>query len=221
MAEIKGFTLFHDYSDVFSALPPEECKELISALFSYSATGKITKLPPQAEIAFIFIRRSIDIGKDRQAAKNERNREIANARWDMRTHANASKRTEKMPEPEPEPEPELSSPNGEEGAHAPEAASPSASDSKRKTRFVPPTVEEVTAYCQQRTNGVSPQSFVDFYTSKGWLVGKSPMKDWKACVRTWEEREKGGGTNARGQPTTQQDYGAFEADDSEEGWVEI
>lgn len=53
-------------------------------------------------------------------------------------------------------------------------------------RFIPPTVEEVNAYCLERKNGINAQSFCDFYESKGWLIGKSPMRDWKAAVRTWE-----------------------------------
>ena len=53
-----------------------------------------------------------------------------------------------------------------------------------------PTVEEVSAYCKERGNNVNAQHFVDFYQSKGWKVGTQPMKDWKACVRTWEQRER-------------------------------
>lgn len=55
-----------------------------------------------------------------------------------------------------------------------------------KKKFVPPTVEEVRAYCQERGNKVDPQAFVDHYTSNGWLVGKNKMKSWKAAVGTWE-----------------------------------
>ena len=57
-------------------------------------------------------------------------------------------------------------------------------------RFRKPTFEEVSAYCKERNNNVDPQRFIDFYESKGWKVGKTPMKDWKASVRTWERREK-------------------------------
>lgn len=56
-------------------------------------------------------------------------------------------------------------------------------------RFTPPTIEEVKAYCQERGNNVDPERFVDFYASKGWKVGNSSMKDWKASVRTWEKRD--------------------------------
>jgi hypothetical protein len=58
-------------------------------------------------------------------------------------------------------------------------------------RFVPPTVEEVKAYCIERGNSVDPEAFVDFYTSKGWKIGNNPMKDWRAAVRTWERNDKG------------------------------
>lgn len=56
-------------------------------------------------------------------------------------------------------------------------------------RFTPPTVDEVDAYCGERNNRIDPQTFVDFYASKGWVVGKSKMKDWKAAIRTWEKRD--------------------------------
>ena len=56
-------------------------------------------------------------------------------------------------------------------------------------RFAPPTVEEVKGYCEERGNKVDPQKFVDFYTMKGWMVGKNKMKDWRAAVRTWERSE--------------------------------
>lgn len=52
--------------------------------------------------------------------------------------------------------------------------------------FVPPSVEEVRAYVTEKGYSVDPDRFVDFYTAKGWVVGRSPMKDWKASVRTWE-----------------------------------
>lgn len=62
--------------------------------------------------------------------------------------------------------------------------------SAQNKRFVPPTVDEVRAYCEERGNNVDAESFVDYYTSTGWLVGKKPMKDWKASVRTWERNER-------------------------------
>lgn len=59
---------------------------------------------------------------------------------------------------------------------------------KRKN-FVKPTIEEIQSYCIERNNGINAEAFYDFYESKDWFVGKNKMKDWKACVRTWEKRE--------------------------------
>lgn len=54
--------------------------------------------------------------------------------------------------------------------------------------FTPPTLEEVISYCKERNNSVDPQKWYDFYSAKGWMIGKNKMKDWKAAVRTWERR---------------------------------
>lgn len=53
--------------------------------------------------------------------------------------------------------------------------------------FKPPSAIEVLDYCLERNNFVNAETFIDFYESKGWMVGKNKMKDWKACVRTWEK----------------------------------
>ena len=67
---------------------------------------------------------------------------------------------------------------------------------KRKN-FVKPTVEEIAEYCSERKNGIDPQAFYDFYESKGWKVGAAKMKDWRASVRTWEQRRKTEQTGGR------------------------
>lgn len=75
-------------------------------------------------------------------------------------------------------------------------------DSKDKVNkthsvFVPPTVEMVREYCIERGNGIDAEEFVDFYSSKGWMIGKNKMKDWKAAVRTWERQRKSSGGRSR------------------------
>lgn len=60
----------------------------------------------------------------------------------------------------------------------------------RAKRFTPPTLAEVQAYVLERQSPVDPQGFIDFYESKGWLVGKAPMKDWKAACRNAESWER-------------------------------
>ena len=55
--------------------------------------------------------------------------------------------------------------------------------------FKKPTVNDIKEYCLWRNNGIDSETFFDFYESKNWLIGKNKMKDWKACVRTWEKRQ--------------------------------
>ena len=61
--------------------------------------------------------------------------------------------------------------------------------SNNKGRFKKPNINEIDDYCKQRNNNIDAETFFDFYESKDWKVGKTKMKDWKACVRTWEKRQ--------------------------------
>jgi hypothetical protein len=56
--------------------------------------------------------------------------------------------------------------------------------------FKKPTLEEIKDYIQERNSNIDPNTFYDFYESKNWYVGKNKMKDWKACIRTWEQRNQ-------------------------------
>lgn len=66
-------------------------------------------------------------------------------------------------------------------------------DKSKNKRFSPPSHDQVKEYCLERKNGVDAQRFIDFYESKGWMVGKNKMKDWKAAVRNWEQRNNNNG----------------------------
>jgi hypothetical protein len=84
--------------------------------------------------------------------------------------------------------------------------------------FKPPTLEEVRAYCRERNNNVDAERFIDYYSANGWVQGKGkPIKDWKACIRTWEKNS----TTTKGNtskpaswpdepPTKPEDYGEFQ-----------
>lgn len=70
-------------------------------------------------------------------------------------------------------------------------------DLSLKKKFKKPKVVDVQIYCRERSNNVDPSTFIDFYESNGWKVGKNPMKDWRAAIRTWEKRNQNGGHNAK------------------------
>ena len=77
----------------------------------------------------------------------------------------------------------------------------SCNDSLKRKKFSKPSISDIQNYCNERNNKVDAQKFYDYYESVGWKVGKNPMKDWKACVRTWERnnfdnnQKKGQGIN--------------------------
>ena len=86
---------------------------------------------------------------------------------------------------------------------------------KKKTasRFTPPTLEEVQAYCLERGNNIDAEHFIAFYTANGWKQSNgNPIKDWKACVITWEKRDK-----QRQKETPKQQSGSF-LDDMQEAY---
>lgn len=59
---------------------------------------------------------------------------------------------------------------------------------KRSKKFIPPSIEEIEEYCKERNNNVDPEKFKNYYDALGWVIGKNkPIKDWRACVRTWEK----------------------------------
>lgn len=64
-------------------------------------------------------------------------------------------------------------------------------EEKRKEKnIIPPKIELIVKYCQERNSSVNPNIFYDWNTSKGWIIGKEKMKDWQAAIRTWEQRDK-------------------------------
>ena len=83
-------------------------------------------------------------------------------------------------------------------------------NNKENKRFAPPSLEEVSEYCKERNNGIDAQHFIDFYASKGWKVGNQTMKDWKACVRTWEQRNRSSPKKVIAQDFPQRDYSKVE-----------
>lgn len=110
------------------------------------------------------------------ATSNQEQPSVANVSQTRPMEANACD-VLPSPPPSPSPIPVQSQDN--------KAAKPSACK-----RFVPPSVQEVTAYCEGKGYPVDAGRFVDYYTANGWRVGKNPMRDWRAAVRTWASKEK-------------------------------
>ena len=91
--------------------------------------------------------------------------------------------------------------------NAPTGAGARTRDGEKRTIFPQPTLDEIREYCQSRNNNIDPEQFYDFYESKGWMIGKNRMKDWKAAVRTWERSRE------HASPSSSQHKGSFDTDD--------
>lgn len=171
---LESFNAYHSYLDTMEALNDAECGRLFRALLEYSATGAAPELRGNERFVFPGMRSQIDRDIEKYNAKCARNRENGE-KGGGHSPPNAPERPRTPPkDKDKDKDKDISfPPNGvKDNAHAHR-----------------PTVEEVAAYCRERGNSVDAERFVDFYASKGWKVGNQPMKDWKACVRTWERRE--------------------------------
>ena len=132
------------------------------------------------------VQEEINYQRECEQRKSEHGRNAANARWsNARAYASMHEHTDECP----------AMPNDAHDATIPYltkkkdiSLSKDSSISKEKNggKFVKPSIEEVQAYCTERENGVDAVVFWNFYESKGWKVGNTPMKDWKAAVHTWE-----------------------------------
>ena len=170
--------VFH--KDYIEDLPDQYKAEFMQATINYGLYGDN---PPfssgSLEMAlWAKIARRIDAETERYQAISAKRREAANKRY-----AKATPPAAKIANAEPA-----------------EAKTAKAETAKRAS-FEKPTVAEIAAYCSERKNGIDPQAFFDFYESKGWKVGAVKMKDWRASVRTWEQRHKnesGGRSKAGG-----------------------
>ena len=165
----------------------EEMGKLFYAILLYQNGDKDAR-PDDPGLKYVFnkIKSTMEADAEKHAEVSAKRAEAAKAKAEMQKSAksaNADKCTQKHPDTDTETETDTETDT--------ENVSPNGDKRERKaaSRFRPPSVEEVEAYCFERNNKVDPERFVDFYSSNGWKVGKNPMKDWKAAVRTWEKRD--------------------------------
>lgn len=188
-----GFICHDDYLNKTAKLSDEEVGRLFRALMKYHATGNAEDLDGRESIAFDFIREDIDRAEESYKAKCEKNRTSRLAAIENERQRTSTNVNERLQEQEQEQEKNNNKNNKE-----------SVREKQPLKRFTPPTVDEVKAYCSERRNSVDPQRFVDYYTANGWKVGKNPMKDWQATVRTWERAD---GMKQTVKLVAAQDYG--------------
>lgn len=171
------FTFYRSYYEALKQLSKKERDDVLMCICAYALDGAPPTLTGVPLSIFTLIRPTLDSGRNK--AQNRANKLKSNEGQ----NENKCESNENQSSKEGEREEEEEEGEGENECYK---------RIKRKI-FVPPSVDEVRVYCLERRNGIDPEAFVDFYASKGWLVGKTPMKDWKAAVRTWERSRTGTG----------------------------
>lgn len=193
-----SFVLYTDYKQHIDLLSVEEKAQLLDAIFGY-AEGNEIELDGATKMAFSFIKAQMDRDNEKYQETCDKRRAAGAKGGAPAGNTNAKKQAKQANGC-------LNKQNNQKQAKQPDTDNDTDTDndndikekeSKKKSAdkphrsFVPPTVEEVSEYCESRKTNIDPQAFVDFYASKGWFVGKNKMKDWRAAVRTWEQRSRG------------------------------
>ena len=154
---------------ICSAVAPDEQAAVMSVVNEFFTMRKGGWVNPRA---WAEISKQLELSKKRQEAGRLGGQASAQASAAPIAATTTTTTTTTTKEPHPEPKKE---------------------DGKPPKRFKKPKADEVFEYAKSIGFAVDGQSFCDFYQSKGWTVGKSAMKDWKAAVRTWRARENGQG----------------------------
>lgn len=199
--------VYTDFAEAMEALSDAERGRLFMSMLQYASTGEAGTLSGAERFVWPIAKQNIDRAQAELEKRAENGRKggrpkKANESGEKQPKAKESKKKQtkdnKDKDKDKEKENNITplSPNGDippKGERPPEK------------RFVKPTADEVRAYCAERGNHVDAQAFVDFYAAKGWKVGNAPMKDWKAAVRTWEQRDTAQRQTPR--PNRQRDLG--------------
>lgn len=169
-----SFVFYRSFFVAISQLPKKYQLDTYQALAKYALDSEETSLNGISSAVLELCKPQIDAN----------NRRFENGKKGGRRN-----QTETKTEPKPNQTETKTKPNVNVNVNDNVNVNVNANENKRACRFAPPTLDDVTAYCTERGNGIDPQRFIDYYQSNGWKVGKNPMKDWKAAVRNWETRD--------------------------------
>lgn len=204
--ERKQFTWYRSYYDALKELPAEEFRDIVLAVCAYALDGEEPELSGVARAIFTLIRPTLEVGRSKAENRSRTEQTLLSAEQNgsspeqtknkAEQTQNKRKQTENKTE-QTRKEKEKEKEREKESENDSYCSPPPPSGPKR---FVPPTLAEVQSYVAERQSPVDPQGFIDFYASKGWMVGKTPMKDWKAACRNAETWERWSRTEASAPP---------------------
>lgn len=200
MTRKNSFVLRNSYADIFADMSDKQAGALIKVIFNYVAAKDVTDGLQDVEVkmAWKFIKQDIDYDTkkyndlcDKRAEYGKQGgRPKASALDENLKKHKVFEKAKGFSEKHIDSDVVVDS---DSDVVSDTSTNINVCDSKK--RFSKPTVAEIKDYCTSRNNGIDPQAFFDFYESKGWKIGQTPMKNWQAAVNTWERRKKQEATN--------------------------
>ena len=182
---------YYDWIEQTAALEDDERGRLFIAVLEYARSGTCPELSGREAVLFPVFRATID----RDAQKAETNSKNGSLGGRGKKADESERKQNKATESERKATKDIRQKKEDIRQRTEEEIV------LRAGRFTPPTLAEVQSYVAERHSPVDPQGFLDFYESKGWMVGKTPMKDWKAACRNAEKWERWGRNTPSGKGT--------------------
>ena len=183
-----SFIMYTEYREHASLLSREQQGDLFMAVMNYAAGDELPELDGMTQMAFSFIKTQMDRDNEKYQKMVEARRE-AGKKGGRPPKANGFDEKAKKANGFFEKQTKAKKPDNEDDNVDVDDTYIGVGSVKR-TKFVPPTHQDVAEYCRERGYcNIDVERFIDFYSSKGWMVGKNKMKDWKAAVRNWARQD--------------------------------
>lgn len=182
MSEVNVLPFYRSYWEAAKSLPDADRLKVYDGIFSFAFEDKEPSFEGVPSCFWILSRPNIVKSLNKAKANIENG---CKGGRPPKTEEEPNKNP-KETEEEPNKKADISL-NKEQGIKSDDKDLQNKEVCKDANFFVPPTLEEVKAYCSERNNGVDADRFFDYYSANGWVQGKDrPIRDWKACFRTWE-----------------------------------
>ena len=181
-----SFVLYTSYQKQLDLLTMEQRGRLLTAIMAYVSENDLPDMDGATEMAFSFIQSDLDKNAEKYQQTIESRREAGKKGGRPKANAFSEKQKKQMVFSESK---EKQKNPVYEDVYVDDYVDSKESNIGNK-RFTPPTAQEVRDYALEHEYNVDADRFIDFYESKGWMVGKNKMKDWKAAVRNWARSQR-------------------------------
>lgn len=207
MARIDSFVFYRSFYEAIKELPDTDRLNVFDSICEYALDHNEIERTPVARGMMTLITPLLDANYKRRANGSQGGRpKTAQSSEELEDKADNQGIKPNLDETKTKPSQNQSTTKGEPNVNVNANVNGNVKDKKENTKEKRPTLDEVRSYCLERGNTVDPQRWYDYYSANGWKVGKNPMKDWKACIRTWERNTNVSTTSRRNESDTLPTY---------------